>query len=83
MYKRQDWAFGSKLEPRMVPPHVILSVSDAQRLGVAIGEPVTLGSEVGTVTLPAQIDSGLAAGTPVSYTHLDVYKRQGRDIAAL
>lgn len=62
-YDGRDWALASKLAPRMVPPHVILSVSDAQRLGVAIGEHVTLRSEVGTVTLPVQIDSGLAAGT--------------------
>lgn len=62
-YDGRTWAFGSKLAPRMVPPHVILSISDAQRIGVAIGEAVSIHSEAGTITLAAQIDSGLAAGT--------------------
>jgi NADH-quinone oxidoreductase subunit G len=61
-YDNGDWSRGSKLAPRMVPAHVILSVADAQTLGVAIGDHVTLRSTVGEVTLPAQIDSGLASG---------------------
>jgi NADH-quinone oxidoreductase subunit G len=61
-YDNRDWGRDSKLAPRMVPPHVILSVADAQALGVAIGDRVVLESDAGSVTLPAQIDAGLAAG---------------------
>lgn len=62
-YDGRAWGLGSTLMPRMVPAHVILSVADAQRLGVAIGDTVTVRSEAGAVTLRAQIDSGLAVGT--------------------
>jgi NADH-quinone oxidoreductase subunit G len=61
-YDNGDWAKGSKLLPRMVPAHIILSVADAQALGVAIGETVTLQSSAGAISLPAQIDSKLAQG---------------------
>jgi NADH-quinone oxidoreductase subunit G len=61
-YDAGDWGRGSTLAPRMVPPHVILSVADAQRLGISIGETVTLHSSAGQISLPAQIDAGLAEG---------------------
>ncbi|MDZ4719473.1 MAG: molybdopterin-dependent oxidoreductase, partial [Roseiflexaceae bacterium] len=61
-YDNGDWGRGSKLAPRMVPAHVILSVADAQKLGVAIGDQITLRSTAGEITLPAQIDSGLVSG---------------------
>jgi NADH-quinone oxidoreductase subunit G len=62
-YDGRDWARGSKLAPRMVPPHVIVGPADASTLGIGVGEPVTLTSARGSATLPAQIDRGLAAGT--------------------
>jgi NADH-quinone oxidoreductase subunit G len=62
-YDGRDWARGSKLAPRMVPPHVIIGAADAGALGIGIGEPVVLASARGSITLPAQIDRGLAAGT--------------------
>jgi NADH-quinone oxidoreductase subunit G len=61
-YDGELWSSGSKLAPRQVPPHAILSVADAGRLGVAIGERVRLESSAGAVELPAVIDSGLAEG---------------------
>ncbi|GAB4113381.1 MAG: NADH-quinone oxidoreductase subunit NuoG [Roseiflexaceae bacterium] len=67
-YDNGQWGQGSKLAPRMVPAHVILSVGDAQALGVAIGEQVTITSAAGSVTLPAQVDAGLAAGVVLAPT---------------
>ncbi len=61
-YEGGDWAKGSKLAPRLVPPHAILSQSDAARYGVAMGERVTLTSAGGSLTLPATVDATLAAG---------------------
>ena len=46
----------------MPPPHAILSIADAQRLGVAIGERVQITSAAGTIELPAQVDAGQAEG---------------------
>ncbi|HEU5099109.1 MAG TPA: molybdopterin-dependent oxidoreductase, partial [Roseiflexaceae bacterium] len=56
------WMRGSKLLNRSAPAHVILSKADAQRLGVAIGEPVRIESAAGALELRATIDAGLAPG---------------------
>jgi len=56
------WMRGSKLLNRSVPAHVILSKADAQRLGVAMGEPVRIESAAGALELQATIDAGLAPG---------------------
>jgi NADH-quinone oxidoreductase subunit G len=61
-YDSRDWGRGSKLAPRMVPAHIILSVADAQSLGVSLGDHLVVESQAGAVTLPAQIDAGLASG---------------------
>ena len=61
-YDGGRWAAGSKLQPRQVPPHAILSTADAQRLGVAMGERVRIESSAGAVELPVTVDRGLAAG---------------------
>lgn len=61
-YDGGDWARESKLQPRMVPPHIILNAEDAAALGVALGEQVRLISAAGSIDLPAQIDRGLARG---------------------
>ncbi len=61
-YDGGEWMRGSKLVPRTVPAHVILSVADAQQLGVGIGEPVRISSAAGTLELRAQVDAGLSAG---------------------
>ena len=61
-YDGGGWARGSKLLPRQVPPHAILSLADAQRLGVAMGERVRIESAAGAVELPATVDAGLAEG---------------------
>lgn len=62
-YDGGDWVRGSKLLLRTPPAHVILSVADAQRLGVGMGETVLVESAHGMLTLPAQVDAGLPAGT--------------------
>jgi NADH-quinone oxidoreductase subunit G len=64
-YDNGDWGIGSKIGPRMVPAHAILSRSDAEALGVAIGERVLISSERGAIELPITVDAGLAAGTVV------------------
>ncbi len=61
-YDGGGWMRGSKLLPRAVPAHVILSVADAQALGVGIGETVRISSATGALELRAQIDAGLSAG---------------------
>ncbi len=61
-YDNRDWGRGSKLAPRMVPAHVILSVADAKASSITIGDHVTVQSEAGQVTLPAQIDASLRQG---------------------
>jgi NADH-quinone oxidoreductase subunit G len=61
-YSGGEWARGSKLLAHVPPAHVILSVADAQRLGVGMGEQVQIRSAGGALTLPAQIDAGLAEG---------------------
>jgi NADH-quinone oxidoreductase subunit G len=61
-YDGGDWSRGSKLLTRTPPAHVILSVADAQRLKIGMGEAVRVESARGALTLPAQIDAGLAAG---------------------
>lgn len=61
-YDNGEWSRGSKLLPRQVPPHAILSVADAERLGVNIGDTVEIQSPAGAVVLRAQIDAKQAAG---------------------
>ncbi len=61
-YDGGEWMRGSKLLNRLAPPHAILSLADAQRLGVAIGETVRITSAAGSLDLPATIDAGLGAG---------------------
>jgi NADH-quinone oxidoreductase subunit G len=61
-YDGGEWMRGSKLLNRLAPPHAILSLADAQRLGLAIGETVRITSAAGSLDLPATIDAGLAAG---------------------
>ncbi len=62
LYDGGEWVRGSRLEAHVPPAHVILSVADAQRLGVAIGERVQVRSAAGALELPAQIDGSLADG---------------------
>ncbi|HMP39919.1 MAG TPA: NADH-quinone oxidoreductase subunit NuoG [Roseiflexaceae bacterium] len=61
-YDGGDWARGSKLQPRMVPAHVVLSHADAARIGIGVGETVRIETVAGSASLPAQIDTGLAEG---------------------
>lgn len=61
-YDNGDWGRGSKLQPRMVPAHIILSLADARALGLTLGERVAVRSSVGTVELPVQVDTSLAQG---------------------
>jgi NADH-quinone oxidoreductase subunit G len=61
-YSGGEWSRGSRLQTHVPPAHVILSLADAQRLGVGMGETVQVMSPAGTLALPAQIDSGLAEG---------------------
>jgi len=61
-YDGDEWMRGSKLLNRTAPAHAILSLPDAERLGVAIGETVRITSAAGSLDLPATIDAGLAAG---------------------
>jgi NADH-quinone oxidoreductase subunit G len=61
-YDGGEWMRGSKLLNRTAPAHVILSVADAQRLGVGMGQKVRIESAAGALDLPATIDAGLNAG---------------------
>jgi NADH-quinone oxidoreductase subunit G len=61
-YDSGAWMRGSKLQARAVPAHVILSVADAQAIGVGIGETVRVSSASGSIELRAMIDAGLSAG---------------------
>ncbi len=61
-YDGGEWMRESKLLGRAAPAHVILSMPDAQRLGVAMGEKVQVRSAAGTLELPATIDAGLNQG---------------------
>jgi NADH-quinone oxidoreductase subunit G len=61
-YDGGEWMRGSKLLKRVVPSHAILSVADAQRLGIGMGEKVRLESAAGALELQATIDAGLSAG---------------------
>jgi NADH-quinone oxidoreductase subunit G len=61
-YSSGEWVRGSKLQSHIPPAHVILSLADAQRLGVGMGETVQISSAAGTLALPAQVDAGLAEG---------------------
>ena len=61
-YDGGEWMRGSKLLNRVVPSHAILSIADAQRLGVGMGEKVRIESAAGVLELQATIDAGLNAG---------------------
>ncbi len=61
-YNGGEWMRGSKLLSRVAPAHAILSMADAQRLGVGMGEKVRIESAAGALELPATIDAGLNAG---------------------
>jgi predicted molibdopterin-dependent oxidoreductase YjgC len=61
-YDSGEWMRESKLLKRAVPAHAIISMADAQRLGVGIGEVVRVTSVAGSLDLPAMIDAGLAEG---------------------
>ncbi|MEP7189463.1 MAG: molybdopterin dinucleotide binding domain-containing protein, partial [Roseiflexaceae bacterium] len=61
-YDGGEWMRGSKLLNRVAPSHAILSMADAQRLGVGMGEKVRLESAAGALELQATIDAGLNAG---------------------
>jgi NADH-quinone oxidoreductase subunit G len=61
-YDGGEWMRGSKLLNRVAPSHAILSIADAQRLGVGMGEKVRIESAVGALELQATIDAGLNAG---------------------
>jgi NADH-quinone oxidoreductase subunit G len=61
-YSGGEWMRGSKLLNRVAPSHAILSIADAQRLGVGMGENVRIESADGALELPATIDAGLQAG---------------------
>jgi NADH-quinone oxidoreductase subunit G len=62
LYDGGEWARDSRLQTHIPPAHVILSLSDAKRLGVGMGEHVQVTSANGSVQLPAQIDAGLTEG---------------------
>jgi NADH-quinone oxidoreductase subunit G len=61
-YSGGEWARGSKLQSHIPPAHVILSLADARRLGVGMGEKVRISSAGSAIELPAQVDAGLAEG---------------------
>ena len=61
-YDGGEWRTDSKLASRQVTAHVVLSVADASRWGIAIGDLVALSSPVGSALVRAQIDAGLAEG---------------------
>jgi NADH-quinone oxidoreductase subunit G len=61
-YDGGEWSIDSKLTPRQVSAHVVISVADAQRWGIGIGDVVALSSPVGSALVRAQIDAGLAEG---------------------
>jgi NADH-quinone oxidoreductase subunit G len=61
-YDGGEWMRGSRLLNRVAPAHAILSVADAQRLGIGMGEKVRLESALGALELQATIDAGLNAG---------------------
>jgi NADH-quinone oxidoreductase subunit G len=62
LYSGGEWARGSTLQPHVPPAHIILSMADAQRIGVGMGEKVQVKSVAGVLELPAQVDAGLAEG---------------------
>lgn len=62
LYDGGEWAHDSLLRSHVPPAHVILSMADAERLGVGMGEAVQVRSAAGAIELPAQIDAGLAEG---------------------
>lgn len=61
-YDGRAWVRDSKLLPRMVKPHLILSAADAAALEVTPGALVQIASDVGQAVLPVQIDRYLQRG---------------------
>jgi NADH-quinone oxidoreductase subunit G len=61
-YDGRAWARDSKLLPRMVTPHLILSAADAAALEVTPGALVRIASDAGQAVLPVQIDRHLPRG---------------------
>jgi NADH-quinone oxidoreductase subunit G len=61
-YGGGEWMRGSKLLNHVIAAHAILSVADARRLGVGMGEQVRIESAAGALELKATIDAGLNAG---------------------
>jgi NADH-quinone oxidoreductase subunit G len=61
-YDGRAWARDSKLLPRMVTPHLILSATDAAALEVTPGALVRIASDAGQAVLPVQIDRHLPRG---------------------
>jgi len=61
-YDGGEWSRDSKLQSHIPPAHAILSLADAQRLGLGMGETIQIRSTAGALELPAQIDAGLAEG---------------------
>lgn len=61
-YDGRAWVRDSKLLPRMVKPHLILSAADAAALEVTPGALVQIASDVGQAVLPVQIDRHLQRG---------------------
>ncbi len=62
LYNGGEWTRGSKLQARLIPAHVVLSLADAERLGVGLAETVRVSSANGALDLPVQIDKSLAPG---------------------
>ncbi len=65
LYAGGEWARGSRLQKRLVPAHVILSVADAARLGINIADRVQVTSALGSIEVRAQIDRSVAEGTVI------------------
>jgi NADH-quinone oxidoreductase subunit G len=61
-YNGGEWMRESKLLGRVAPAHAILSLPDAQRLGVGMGERVRITSAAGAIDVQATVDAGLNAG---------------------
>ena len=60
---------------------VFMNAQDAEERGIKAGDTVVCYNDFGRMLRIAQPLQGMMPGTvgiPVSYTHLDVYKRQGR-----
>lgn len=61
---------GSKLQSHVAAAHVIVSLGDAEALGITAGAAVTLRSERGSITLPARVVADLPRGLALLPTGL-------------